>query len=785
MPEPPRPPSLTILTSSDELGKPTGFMTKRVTASGIKGHGFPPTYVSKAPEVGSIFDLAAQLDSLATQPHSCVIRGRKLDTAPTVHRRIAAEGDKDRAYEKQGCQWLCLDMDKQPLQLLGCEPGTFPQVLARKVAERFLPSAFHLVTNYYQASSSHGYKTKKEDTERLSMHLWFWLDRPITDEEAKQYIQQLNRAARVEYCIEGKVFDDALYNPVQPHFTADPVLDPGIEPLPYPRRGLDRFDRHVVPISTELDLIEGNWLRHLGRFGDDKEGFWSPILGATGCYVHEHGKAGLLPAPREAVKEKIRQAIDLADQSRHSIDQITRYKSDAYLDNALESAEGKGWGQAGIDEAVDAASQEFIYCRYTDDYFHKARRFPTSAKGVKNNLRLTKDVTRDKAFQRNIQHADMARSIPGQKDCRFNDEGIEVWSSWPGRKLEPTYGDASVFTDHVAKLAGHHPLITRSALDWFAHLLAKPGERIMWALVIGSIHEGVGKSLLGQLMGRLITGTKFLTDNDITEKFKDFLIDNELAVCEEIRIDAKLNAADAMKVFITEPRVNVRRFGRPHETIRNYCHFLMFTNHRDALPLHQEGDRRYLVIMHEDEPEPDEYYQKLANFIKYNASDVLGWALNRDLRHFSPFAPPPQTEAAKRMAELSQPERLQTIAEMIRERQPPFDFRVAVTTEVRNWLRIQCSSQQLRDLIGHNGGLYRPIKWEEADGRGTTKAVFVFDDMHEGWGARPAKELQEQAMEESRRRSKRTLDRKIEEEVAIDLAKEEAREMRLRLVGQD
>ena len=743
--------AITVITTSDVDGRPHGFLTKRVTPAGIKGFKFPYLITSRPVETGSIHELARLLDSLADQPHSCLMRGRKLQGKEAVHHRVADANKEECAYEAAACQWLCLDVDDLSYLQLGCDPNTLPPVLPRRIVQKYLPSAFHNVTYYWQLSSSHGYDNEKAAT--VSIHLWFWLDRPCTNDEVKRYIQFLNHCARIEHRHEGKVFDTSTWNTVQPLFTADPVLE-GVEPLPYKRRGLDVFDSHVVPLSVRLDNAPGAWLRYLERVGDDKDGFHDPILAAVASHIREFGKPS--PATREAIKAAVRQAVDLANPGSRSADVIARYKRDEdFLDPAIDGAVGKGFGQAGTDEIAEAAGLEFVWCRRTSDYWHKERRYSCHGDGVRTAFRASKDITRSSFFQQQLQHVDMVRAVPGQPPAVIRDRGVEIWNSWRGRLLEPTYGSAGWFEAHVAYLCDDDPVITSAVLDWFAHLLANPGRKLMWALVIGSSRDGVGKSLLGQLMGNLVEGTHFLTENDITEKYKDFMIDAELAVCEEIRIDPTLNATDALKVYITEPRVQVRRFARPHEKIVNYCNFLMNTNHRDALPLRQEGERRYLVVFTDREPQEAAYYTRLAAHVREDAADVLGWALNRDLSRFNPYAPPPQTEHARRMSDLARPPDEQVVVEAIRERADPFHFQAAFSMDVlqrlRTRLRVRTTPQQLRRLIERHGGEYLPRVHGKTEHGNTTKSLFVLDAEERKLGGLKEVDLFKLAVEHQRK----------------------------------
>ena len=56
--------------------------------------------------------------------------------------------------------------------------------------------------------------------DKIRLHLWYWLNRPCSDAEMKGWLQD-------------SPVDLALFNPVQPHFTANPIfLEGAIDPFP-------------------------------------------------------------------------------------------------------------------------------------------------------------------------------------------------------------------------------------------------------------------------------------------------------------------------------------------------------------------------------------------------------------------------------------------------------------------------------------------------------------------------------------------------------------------------
>ena len=82
----------------------------------------------------------------------------------------------------------------------------------------WVPDEFQEVSFHWQFSSSAGIG----DSNKVSAHLWFWLNRPVTNAELKAWAKQSNLPV-----------DTALFSAVQPHYTAAPIFDDGlVDPLP-------------------------------------------------------------------------------------------------------------------------------------------------------------------------------------------------------------------------------------------------------------------------------------------------------------------------------------------------------------------------------------------------------------------------------------------------------------------------------------------------------------------------------------------------------------------------
>jgi hypothetical protein len=106
--------------------------------------------------------------------------------------------------------------------------------IAIRAAVITLPTEFHDASAWWSMTSSAGIKPG------IRLRLWYWLDRPVNDDEAKRWL-------------EGSPIDTSLYCANTPHYSAAPIFDPPeLDPVPL-RAGF--WWRHWNAVSVP-DLAE-------------------------------------------------------------------------------------------------------------------------------------------------------------------------------------------------------------------------------------------------------------------------------------------------------------------------------------------------------------------------------------------------------------------------------------------------------------------------------------------------------------------------------------------------
>lgn len=169
-------------------------------------------------DVSDIYDLHALISKLADQPKKFIIRGRLKDDVsfPCVRQ---CNGNS-ATFEKRASHLLLVDIDgvSLPSHLNAAHD---PESVIRWVLGT-LPTEFQSTTCVYQFSSSQNITAKlgSRPEGEARVHLWFWCDRAVADDEWRRYLE-----------INAPDVDRAIFTAVQPHFTANPQFENMSDPL--------------------------------------------------------------------------------------------------------------------------------------------------------------------------------------------------------------------------------------------------------------------------------------------------------------------------------------------------------------------------------------------------------------------------------------------------------------------------------------------------------------------------------------------------------------------------
>ena len=218
--------------------------------------------------------------------------------------------------------------------------------------------------------------------------------------------------------------------------------------------------------------------------------------------------------------------------------------------------------------------------------------------------------------------------------------------------------------------------MVQTFVDWMAHNVQKPGEKILWAPIVLGV-QGDGKTTLGRMLSGAM-GARHVKNVGVKEVFSPFsgwASGACVGIIEEIRVTGHMrsDAMDTLKPFITNATVNVVRKGADGIDVLNTQNYMAFTNHPDALMLNKD-DRRWGVfatryesreelVRHRDES----YWEWLYSLINEGAGDIRGWLMSIDLSGFNPAQAPVCNQAKLNMIKESVSDDASNILEILEE----------------------------------------------------------------------------------------------------------------------
>jgi len=134
-------------------------------------------------------------------------------------------------------------------------------------------------------------------------------------------------------------------------------------------------------------------------------------------------------------------------------------------------------------------------------------------------------------------------------------------------------------------------------LRWVATLIARPGFKIPYALLMISERQGVGKSTLAEaVLAPIIGRHNYFAPSEkmITSEFNHWCCEKRLVACHEVYAGHSFAAYNGLKSLITDQYVNCHKKHLAPYMIKNHVHLILCSNFLLALKIDTD-DRRLLV----------------------------------------------------------------------------------------------------------------------------------------------------------------------------------------------
>ena len=187
-----------------------------------------------------------------------------------------------------------------------------------------------------------------------------------------------------------------------------------------------------------------------------------------------------------------------------------------------------------------------------------------------------------------------------------------------------------IFTEHIEILSGRNEETFKYIINWVAHSIQRPAEKI--GVVLNFISdEGVGKNIFTNVLGKLYGGgsKKLETahpERDVWGPFNELLTDAFLVVLSETDKRNSAGHDGKIKAFVTDATITINPKGKTGFTTDSYHRCILNTNNADPTPT-SKGDRRNVIIRCSDEKKGDtKYFEDLLEALRGpNALRSIYW----------------------------------------------------------------------------------------------------------------------------------------------------------------
>jgi hypothetical protein len=239
---------------------------------------------------------------------------------------------------------------------------------------------------------------------------------------------------------------------------------------------------------------------------------------------------------------------------------------------------------------------------------------------------------------------------------------------WPGWGAQPIEGDSSPFIS-LCNWLFKSPDYTDELswfMDWLAYPLQNPGSKMNSAVLLWSVQQGTGKSLLAYTMMEIYGDNAIeISMRELTSNFNPWQRSKQFIVADEIASGDKRLTGDKLKSLITQKNVIVNEKNLPEYLLEDRANYLFTSNHPDALFL-EDTDRRFFVFNTNESKLTDEFYSSYDNWLKNEngASAVFHFLLCRDVSRFNPQGAALSTVFKQQMARIGKSDIALWVAEL-------------------------------------------------------------------------------------------------------------------------
>lgn len=223
--------AITIIRATDgrNLTKVREFIDEKWTT--VSDFSNPEFFTYTSLPCNDLTELAGILERLRARPDLAIIRGAlKPGLEGAQRRRLLDKPDGPATIDATPRPWALLDLDEVP-EPPGSPPFTSDPQACMEAFSASLPTPWCDVSFFWVASSGAG-TTKSH----INAHTWWYFDHAMQDQELK---------ALLPGHLGPHPIDTSLFNAIQIHYTADPILRGAPDPMPLRSGWVRRPHLHV------------------------------------------------------------------------------------------------------------------------------------------------------------------------------------------------------------------------------------------------------------------------------------------------------------------------------------------------------------------------------------------------------------------------------------------------------------------------------------------------------------------------------------------------------------
>lgn len=219
--------------------------------------------------------------------------------------------------------------------------------------------------------------------------------------------------------------------------------------------------------------------------------------------------------------------------------------------------------------------------------------------------------------------ADGVAYLPGS-NALIERDGKRLVNQWTPSRVQPRAGSAwplgrllvHCFPDRADR---------RHCVRWGATLAARPDVRMLYAILLRSETQGVGKTTLANILAELVGAENVARPNEValTEgSFNSFIARKRLIIVDELYSGHSRKTYNRLKAPITDPKLRVNEKYQPEYEIDNFAHFIFSSN--DLVPIFIDAnDRRFFMPRVAETKLPPAFWTRFHKWLSGGGLEII------------------------------------------------------------------------------------------------------------------------------------------------------------------